>query len=39
MKILLVCEYREGKLVDASYELSAFADKLGAEKTMVLIGK
>jgi electron transfer flavoprotein alpha subunit len=39
MKALLVCEYREGKLIDASYELSVFADKLGAEKTMVLIGK
>jgi electron transfer flavoprotein alpha subunit len=38
MKTVLVCEYREGKLLDASYELVAFADKLGAEKTMVLIG-
>jgi len=38
MKALLVSEYREGKLLDASYELLAFADKLGAEKTMVLIG-
>ncbi len=39
MKALLICEYREGKLLDSSYELAAFADKLGAEKTMVLIGK
>jgi electron transfer flavoprotein alpha subunit len=38
MKALLVCEYREGKLLDSSYELLAFADKLGAEKSMVLIG-
>jgi electron transfer flavoprotein alpha subunit len=38
MKALLVCEYREGKLLDASYELIAFADKLGAEKVAVLIG-
>jgi electron transfer flavoprotein alpha subunit len=39
MKALLICEYREGKLLDSSYELMAFADKLGAEKAMVLIGK
>lgn len=39
MKALLVCEYREGKLLDSSYELTAFADKLGADKAMVLIGK
>ncbi len=38
MKALLVCEYREGKLLDTSYELIAFADKLGADKTAVLIG-
>jgi electron transfer flavoprotein alpha subunit len=38
MKALLVCEYREGKLLDSSYELTAFADKLGADKAMVLIG-
>lgn len=38
MKTLLICEYREGKLLDTSYELVAFADKLGAEKAMVLIG-
>ena len=39
MKALLVCEYREGKLLESSYELIAFADKLGADKVMVLIGK
>ena len=39
MKALLICEYREGKLLDSSYELTAFADKLGADKAMVLIGK
>ncbi len=39
MKALLICEYREGKLLESSYELTAFADKLGADKAMVLIGK
>ena len=38
MKALLVSEYREGKLLDTTYELIAFADKLGAEKSAVLIG-
>ncbi len=38
MKALLVCEYREGKLLDSTYELLAFADRLGAEKAMLLIG-
>jgi electron transfer flavoprotein alpha subunit len=38
MKALLVCEYREGKLLDSSYELVAFADKMGIDKAMVLIG-
>jgi electron transfer flavoprotein alpha subunit len=39
MKALLICEYREGKLLESSYELAAFADKLGAEKALVLVGK
>ncbi|WP_026839948.1 electron transfer flavoprotein subunit alpha/FixB family protein [Citrifermentans bremense] len=39
MKALLVCEQREGKILDTSYELVAFADRLGAEKVMVLVGK
>lgn len=38
MKTLLICEYREGKLLDSSYELVAFADKLGADKALLLIG-
>lgn len=38
MKALLICEYREGKLLDSSYELLAFAGKLGADSAMVLIG-
>ncbi len=38
MKALLVCEYREGKLLDSSYELVAFADKLGADNVLLLIG-
>jgi electron transfer flavoprotein alpha subunit len=38
MKALLICEYREGKLLDSSYELIAFADRLGTDKAMVLIG-
>jgi len=38
MKALIVCEYRDGKLLDSSYELAAFADRLGADKAMVLVG-
>ena len=38
MKALLVSEYREGKLLDSSYELEAFADRLGTEKVMVIVG-
>ena len=38
MKALLICEFREGKLLDSSYELVAFADKLQADKTLLLIG-
>jgi electron transfer flavoprotein alpha subunit len=38
MKALLICEYREGKLLDSSYELLAFADRLGADTAMLLIG-
>jgi electron transfer flavoprotein alpha subunit len=39
MKALLVCEYREGKLLNSSYELLAFADRLGADKVLLLVGK
>jgi len=38
MKALLVCEYRDGKLLESSYELFAFADKLNAEKVALVIG-
>jgi electron transfer flavoprotein alpha subunit len=38
MKALLVCEFREAKLLASSYELVAFADKLEADRAMVLIG-
>ncbi|MHB8822361.1 MAG: electron transfer flavoprotein subunit alpha/FixB family protein, partial [Pseudomonadaceae bacterium] len=38
MKALLVGEYREGKLLASSYELVAFAQKLGAEMALFLVG-
>lgn len=38
MKILLVAEYREGKLLGCASELMAFAKKLGAESAMFLVG-
>jgi electron transfer flavoprotein alpha subunit len=38
MKALLICEYREGKLLDSSYELQAFAGQLGADSAMFLVG-
>jgi electron transfer flavoprotein alpha subunit len=38
MKALLVGEYREGKLLDSTYELVAFAKELGAEASMFLVG-
>jgi len=38
MKALLVGEYREGKLLDTIYELLTFADKLGAEPVVALVG-
>jgi len=38
MKALLVGEYREGKLLDSTYELLGFAEQLGAETAMLLIG-
>ncbi len=38
MKALLICDYREGKLLDTTYELIAVADRLGAAKAAVLIG-
>jgi electron transfer flavoprotein alpha subunit len=38
MKALLVGEYREGRLLGSTYELTAFAEKLGAESAMFLVG-
>jgi electron transfer flavoprotein alpha subunit len=38
MKILLVAEYREGKLQGSVSDLMAFAGKLGAESAMFLVG-
>ena len=38
MKALLVAEYRDGKLLNATYELVAFIEKLGAAHAMFLVG-
>lgn len=38
MKTLLIGEYRDGKLLDTTYELLGFAAQLGAETTMFLVG-
>lgn len=38
MKALLIGEYRQGKLLESTYELLAFAERLGAEKAMLLVG-
>jgi electron transfer flavoprotein alpha subunit len=38
MKTLLVAEYREGQLLSSTYELVAFAQRLGAESAMFLVG-
>ncbi len=38
MKALLVGEYREGKLLDSTYELLGFAERLGAEAALFLVG-
>jgi electron transfer flavoprotein alpha subunit len=38
MKTLLVGEYRDGKLLGSTYELVAFAEKLGADSAMFLVG-
>lgn len=38
MKALLIGEYREGKLLDSTYELLAFASQLGADTAMLLVG-
>ncbi len=38
MKALLVGEYRDGKILPSTYELVAFAQKIGAEAAMVMVG-
>ncbi len=38
MKALLVAENRDGKLLASSYELVAFAQQLGADSSMFLVG-
>lgn len=38
MKILLIAESREGKLLGGTYELVAFAAKMNAENVMFLVG-
>ena len=38
MKTLLIGEYREGKLLESTYELLGFAGQLGAESAMLLVG-
>ncbi len=38
MKALLVGEFRQGQLLESYLELVAFADLLGAEKVMLLVG-
>jgi len=38
MKVLLIAESRQGQLLPGSYELIAFAQKLGAETSMFLVG-
>ncbi len=38
MKTLLIGEYREGKLLDSTYELFGFAQALGADTALLLVG-
>lgn len=38
MKTLLIGEYREGKLLDSTYELFGFAGHMGAESALLLVG-
>ncbi len=38
MKALLVGEYREGRLLGSTYEPVAFAERIGAETAMFLVG-
>lgn len=38
MKVLLVAEYRDGQLLGSYQELIAFADQLGADSSMFVVG-
>jgi len=38
MKALLIGEYREGKLLEATYELFGFATQVGVDTAMLLVG-
>jgi len=38
MKTLLIGEFREGRLLESTYELLGFAGQLGAETAMLLVG-
>src|ERR1035437_8088399 len=38
IKTLLIGEYREGRLLDSTYELLGFAGQLGADTAMLLVG-
>ena len=38
MKTLLIGEYREGKLLESSFELFGFAQQLGSETALFLVG-
>ena len=38
MKTLLIAEYRDGKLLGSYQELMGFADQLGAECAMFIVG-
>ncbi len=38
MKMLLIGEYREGKLLDTTYELFGYAGQLGADAALFLVG-
>ena len=38
MKVLLIAESRDGKLLGSCYELMAFAEEMGAESAMFLVG-
>ena len=39
MKTLLIAEYRQGQVLESYTELMAFAETLGAESAMFIVGK